>query len=224
MSELLGRLRAAFIADAPRSAMASQVGEETLPAAVPHVGLLCDVAAASVAGTGLALRLLSAARAPAGVVCHWQKTPRTLSTGGPPARPAARHLAARLSGRDLSARAIGRLVFTSLPGEPAGALADASRALAAASAAGAPAVVVIAGPRPAALDPLLAERDAIVIVTPPGAGALAEAASAGAGELGPPVLACEYRARAAERMLALAGIAAVGGLGRALEPARRAVA
>jgi hypothetical protein len=119
---------------------------------------------------------------------------------------------------------VGRLVTATLEGDPEAAMSAAGRALAAAAAAGAPAVVVISGPRPAALDALLAERDAIVVVTPPAARALAEAALAGASDLGPPVLVCEHRARLVERMLALAGIAVVGGLARSLDPACRALA
>jgi hypothetical protein len=92
--------------------------------------------------------------------------------GDPPSEPTggasrgARRVAARLEGRDLAVRAHGRSVRVRLPSEPEEAGLAWRRALAAAQC---PSVLTVAGPRPAGLDPLLAELGLIVVVAPPAA-------------------------------------------------------
>jgi hypothetical protein len=205
VSELLGRVRALFIADVGRAPVA------LVHEAAPQVGLICDAGAAGWASAALALRL---ARGGPALVCRW---PAGGLGGGVPAWSGARRLARRLVARELSARAAGRLVLVDLADDPVLAVAEAGRALAAAGTVGAAGVVVVAGPRPDGCDALLADRDAIVVATPADAGPLAAAAGAGAAALGPPVIACDHRSRPAERLLALAGIAAVGELRRAFD-------
>jgi hypothetical protein len=77
---------------------------------------------------------------------------------------AARRLAERLAARGLSAAARGRLVTVALPASDVEARAAADRAMAAAGDA--PVVLVLAGARPPALDPLLAAVDRVVLVPP----------------------------------------------------------
>jgi hypothetical protein len=211
VSELLGRMRGLFIADAGRAPVA------VVPEPGQHVGLICDAGSAAWASAALALRL---ARSGPALVCRWP----TATHGGAPAWSGARRLAGRLAMRELTVRTAGRLALVDLTDDPVIAAVEAGRALAVAGTIGAPAVVVVAGPRPTACDALLAERDAIVVATPAEAGALAAAAGAGAAALGSPVMACEHRARPHERALALAGIAAVGELARAFDPAALALA
>jgi hypothetical protein len=176
VSELLGRVRALFIADVGRAPVA------LVHEAAPQVGLICDAGAAGWASAALALRL---ARGGPALVCRW---PAGGLGGGVPAWSGARRLARRLVARELSARAAGRLVLVDLADDPVLAVAEAGRALAAAGTVGAAGVVVVAA-----------------------------AAGAGAAALGPPVIACDHRSRPAERLLALAGIAAVGELRRAFD-------
>ena len=80
--------------------------------------------------------------------------------------PAARRLAARLSAHGLPATACGRLAWVSLEPAAEAAAAQARRALAITDV---PVVLAVAGPRPAALEPLLAELDVAVAVLAPDA-------------------------------------------------------
>jgi hypothetical protein len=81
-----------------------------------------------------------------------------------PARPAARRLAASLRGCDVRAWATGQLAFVALPDDGDEAAAAATRANRALGAS--PCVLVLAGPRPAAVEELLGLQDGVIIVAP----------------------------------------------------------
>lgn len=167
---VLSRLRGLFLdPDAAPAARrpATQVAERAVPSAL---GVLAAPADAAAAGAALGLAAAAAAHAPCALVCHW--TGATSDEPGPaptPAVAAARRLAARLASRGLAASARGRLVTVGLPAPGAEARAAAERALA--TAGDTPTVLVIAGPRPPAFDPLLAGLDRLVVVPAPDAPA-----------------------------------------------------
>jgi hypothetical protein len=163
---VLDRLRDLFLtADAaPSPRFARQVAERATPATL---GVLVAPGDAPVAGAALALAAAVGRRAPCALICHW--------TGAAPAEPprsglaasATRKLARRLMTRGLAAGACGRLVTVALPAADIEACAATERALAAAGDV--PLVLVVAGPRPPALDPLLATLDRLIVIPPPGA-------------------------------------------------------
>jgi hypothetical protein len=178
---------------APRASVAPRASAPPLASAAPRasaaalavpatLGLLVAPGEAAAVGAALALTAAARRRAPCAVVCRW--------TGGPPLAPtsgaavgAARRLTERLATRGLVAGARGRLVTVTLPAALAEARTAAERAIAAAG--GVPVVVVIAGPRPPELDPLLAALDRLLVAPPadaaPGLEALALAAAADLG-------------------------------------------
>src|SRR3954447_22476261 len=89
-----------------------------------------------------------------------------------------------------------------------------------AAARDAPAVLVVGGPRPAAFDVLLAERDRLLVLTRPGADdALGALAVAGLPDAGPVRAVCPVALGPAARALASAGVAVPASLRRALEAA-----
>jgi hypothetical protein len=137
-----------------------------------------------------------------------------------PAHAAARRLAARLAARGIPASPRGRLAWLRLPADPRTGIAMAERA---AAAIDVPAVLALAGPRPAAADPLLAEHDLIVLVTDDEAAPLASLALDRLAGLGPPAVAVRPL-RGASRRLALAGAGRLRGAGDALRDAVRGVA
>jgi hypothetical protein len=103
--------------------------------------------------------LRAQARAAAAVLCVWRG-------GEPPAgatTPAVRRLAARLAAHGLAATASGRLAWVALDPAPGDAAAQVQRARA---LAGAPVVLAVAGPRPAAFEPLLADAALALVVLP----------------------------------------------------------
>jgi hypothetical protein len=205
----------------------------------------------------LAGALRARERAPAAVVCVWsaadRPTPAAPSTLGPsgaapprgPSAPGpatsfwsaggARRLAARLAARDLAVRAAGRLVWLSLPEDTGEAAAILGRLL---GWLDAPIVTVLAGPRSAEHDALVADHDLVVALRPGVGGALSAAgalAAAGAEALTALALeglagwslACDPLPAGPARWRARAGLArlapahpAVAALG----PARRAAA
>jgi hypothetical protein len=128
-----------------------------------------------------------------------------------PAHAAARRLAARLAARGIPASARGRLAWLPLPADPGPGLALAERA---AAAIDVPAVLALAGPRPAEAEPVLAEHDLVVVVGGDDDGPLTTLALEKLGTLAAPAVAVRPL-RGASRRLALAG---VGGL-RALADA-----
>jgi hypothetical protein len=87
---------------------------------------------------------------------------RTVTPAGA-AIPAARRLEERLGDGFGPATACGRLAWVLLPAAPEAAAAAAARLV---DGPEAPVVVAVCGPRPAALDPILAGRDVAVAVLP----------------------------------------------------------
>jgi hypothetical protein len=162
---VLERLRDLFLTGEAVSAAppVRRVAERAVPATL---GILVSPGDASVVSAALGLVAATEHRAPCAVVCRW--------TGAEPAEPprsglaggAARRLAQRLAARGLAAGACGRVVTVALPASDVEARAAAERALAAAGDV--PLVVVIAGPRSPAFDPLLAGLDRLIVV--PAAG------------------------------------------------------
>jgi hypothetical protein len=143
-----------------------QVADRTAPATL---GVLVAPGDAPAVAAALGLAVAAAHRAPCAVVCRW--------TGAEPAEPprsglaggAARRLAQRFAARGLAAGACGRVVTVALPACGTEARAAAERALAAAGDI--PLILTVAGARPAALDPLLANLDRLIVVPPSGAPA-----------------------------------------------------
>ncbi|MEA2230155.1 MAG: hypothetical protein QOF04_3785, partial [Solirubrobacteraceae bacterium] len=127
-------------------------------------------------------------------------------------------LADGLGGRGLDALACGRAATVRLPAEPAHAVAAARRATAAAGSA--PSVLVVGGARPTALDPILADRDRVVILARGGAdprvGALA---LAGLADIAAGATVQPLALGPGARTLAAAGVAVPRALRRALAAA-----
>ena len=123
-----------------------------------------------------------------------------------PAGRHARRLAASLAARGIDATASGRLARAALPTPAPEAAAAAERALAAAQA---PAVVVVAGPRCAALDEVLASLDLLLVAASPDEDAsLARLATEGLERLGPPAALAPSLGSPALRALAASGLLA----------------
>lgn len=155
---VLDRLRELFVV-ADGAAPATRVAERAVPATLVALVARED---AAVVGAALGLAAAAALRAPCAVACMWggdAPSPR-----GGPAPAGARRLRDRMAARGLAAVARGRLVTVALPDADGEARVAAERALAAAGEA--PVVIVLAGPRPPALDPLLAGVDRVVLVPP----------------------------------------------------------
>ncbi|HMJ33604.1 MAG TPA: hypothetical protein VK501_06780 [Baekduia sp.] len=160
---VLTRLRDLFVvADPAVRRPVAAVAERVVPTAL---GVLAAPADAPAAGATLGLAVAAAARVPCVVVCRWTGDGGVgaAPTSAPAVAP-ARRLAARLASRGLAASARGRLVTVLLPEAEAEACAAAHRTLAAAGDA--PFVVVVSGPRPPGLDPLLADLDRLIVVPP----------------------------------------------------------
>lgn len=145
-------LRDVFLAP---GAAAPRAAERAVPASL---AVLATAAGGPTAGAALAL----ACGAPVAVVALWGASSRAGL-----ALPPARRLAERLTARGLAATPRGRLVTVALPDDPSAARVAAERVRAAIGEA--PFVLVVAGPRPPAFDPLLAAADRLVVVPPPGA-------------------------------------------------------
>jgi hypothetical protein len=224
MTELLERLRDVFVeSGAPAPAHAPRAATTAGP--IPRVALLCTPAEAGALSGALAATLARAAGAATALAVAWAPAGATRAPApAAPAFPGARLLAARLARRDLAARAAGRVVRLDLPADPHEALAVAGGATGAARAAGAPAVVAIAGSRPEELDALLADSDLAVVSSDPALPGLAELALAGVAALG--VLALPWAASfsGARRVVAASGLVADPALALALAPALEASA
>jgi hypothetical protein len=171
------RLRDLFLVPAEH-APARRVAERAVPATV---GVLATSREGAVAAAAVALALAAARRERCAVVCRWE--PRDVAPRAGWAAPPARRLAERLARRGVRAAARGRLVTVALAADPVAARAEAERVLAAVGET--PVALLVAGPRPEALDPLLATLDRLVVVAPPDAPpgleglALEEAAALG---------------------------------------------
>jgi hypothetical protein len=109
-----------------------------------------------------AAALLCVWRAAAPVVGPEPPAPAAQSPAGA-TTPGARRLAARLVAHGLLATACGRLAWLALEQDPAAAAAQAQRCLA---IGGGPVVLAVAGARPPAFEPLLAELDLAIAVLP----------------------------------------------------------
>jgi hypothetical protein len=167
---VVGRLRDLFLV-ADEGAPARRVAERVVPATI---GVLAAAREGDVAATAVALAAAGGRGARCAVICRWDGASAAPPRAAPASR-AARRLAERLDRRGLPARARGRVVTVAVPPEPVAARAAVERTLAAVEEA--PVVVLVAGPRPPALDPLLAGLDRLVVVpapdAPPGLGDLA---------------------------------------------------
>jgi hypothetical protein len=196
MTSLLARLEAFFFEGAESSPASRQdvvpqsAGDEPLSTAsggasraavLGAPGVVVPVAAAC------AGELRARERAAAALLCIWRpgevEPEPEPESDGPAVRspagattPGARRLAGRLATHELGATACGRLAWLALEREAAAAAGQVRRCLALARA---PLVLAVAGPRPAALEPLLAEFDlAIAVLAPDTDPALRELAVA----------------------------------------------
>jgi len=152
------------------------------PAHVPPVAAACAGELRARAGSGSAL------------VCLWRPGGEALRDDEDPASPAgattpaARRVAAALEAEGLRATACGRLAWLALPDDPPEAAPVLRRGLAVAAV---PVVIAVAGPRPAAFEPVLATADLALAVLPADAEeplrALALASLPGAGHLVAPL-------------------------------------
>lgn len=129
---------------------------------VPHSGLsvvLGPSSAVAPVGAALANELRCRARARAALLIVWAPSP-VAPVAASPAWPIARRQAERLRVVEPSAVARGRLVRLDLPREP-----EAAAALIPELVSGdVPAVLVVAGPRPAAFDRVLAAARLVFLV------------------------------------------------------------
>jgi hypothetical protein len=217
------RLRDLFIsapagaAGAGAAAFEARVTAPSAPAGrASDLAVICsedDARAVAVAAAGLTARRR---RAACGVACVWTPSASPPADGRPPSSSAARRLAASLAARGLEARACGRGVTVALPVAAAEAVAGTQRAIAAAGAA--PVVVVLGGPRDAALDALLAEQRRVAVLTSGGEQltALALAGLSGVAEMS---VAETLSLGPAARAAAVAGVAMAPALRRALTAA-----
>ncbi len=155
----LERLMACFVAPAEPGAGASgapsPAGGVSRAAVVGSTARLVVPVAGAVAG-----ELRIRARAAAALVALWR--PDAPHPSGA-ATPGARRLAARLGAAGVEAAACGRLAWLTLPEDPDEAARQAHRLPVIAFA---PVVLGVCGPRPSALEPLLAAQDAAIAVLP----------------------------------------------------------
>jgi hypothetical protein len=197
-----------------RATDAAEVAEAIHPASAlaPSVAVLAAPSHGPALGSALAFALARGRRAPAGLVSVW--APGDAPLRGPwhgPGMPAATRLAAVLGSRGHEARASGRVVGVRLAQAADEAAAEAGRV---ASAAGsAPAVLVLAGPRSAIIDDVLAAQDLVVVaLAPDDDPVLARLAAAGLER----AVTCVAPPADLARALAAAGIALLPSVRRAL--------
>lgn len=236
MTTLLDRLAHVFVApaEAPAAAPAQEPGVRWLPPApaavlVPEVSdgalplvrsaesiaVVCRLRDGRLAGAAAALALVRLGKAPCALVAEW-----TGADAGPmaerPSVPAARRLAATLREQGHVARSAGRLAFLGLPSDEDLAVA----AVRAAAPNAVASVLVVAGPRGAAIEEQIAGLDMILIVRGGDADAeLTALAAAELGRVGPPVTSVELPRAPAAAVLARAGVRLAAPLHGALLPA-----
>lgn len=126
----------------------------------PAVGLLCGPRHARAVGCMVALCLARRTRSRAALAAVWGPGVPPSPGGAPPSRE-ARRVAQALGARDVPAQAVGRVVVAALPAAQEDAAVAAGRVFAV--AADLPTVLVLAGPRDAPLDALLATRDVVLV-------------------------------------------------------------
>ncbi len=212
MTGLLHRLGSAFVApDADRAERSS------VAAVAPSIAILCRPADAAAIGGAAALELARASRASHAVVCLWGAA----AAARVPASPAARRAASLLRERGHAAVATGRVVRVRLADGPEEAAAEATRA--AAACAKTPIALVLAGPREASVDALLARHDRVLV-----ASAGPDVATA---DLAATMLAASVPTRTiavppapAARLAAATGVAASRAMREALAPALEGLA
>jgi hypothetical protein len=212
MTGLLHRLGSAFVApDADRAERSS------VAAVAPSIAILCRPADAAAIGGAAALELARASRASHAVVCLWGAA----AAARVPASPAARRAASLLRERGYAAVATGRVVRVRLADGPEEAAAEATRA--AAACAKTPIALVLAGPREASVDALLARHDRVLV-----ASAGPDVATA---DLAATMLAASVPTRTiavppapAARLAAATGVAASRAMREALAPALEGLA
>ncbi|MEA2315877.1 MAG: hypothetical protein QOD44_66 [Solirubrobacteraceae bacterium] len=184
------------------------------------VAIVCAAEDARAVGVSAAALLARRQRAPCGVACLWTPTGTAQSDSRPTAVAGARRLAAALDARGVDATGCGRAVTVTLPADPAEAVVTARRALAAAGQA--PTVVVLGGPRHAALDVLLADQRRVVVLArgarAPGDHLMALAMS-GLSSVAEVAVAEPIALGAAARAAAASGVAIPPALRRALSGA-----
>lgn len=220
MSGLLERAVALFVAPADdRRVTPPRIEPPALQA--PAIAVLGAPGDAGAVARLLSTELRLRAGASTVLLAEWR-------AGGPPpepvgvAPPGTRRLVERLTARGIEASARGRIVHLPLPPEPPLAASALHRAVV---AAGVPAVCALAGPRPAAFDPLLDEQDLVVIAPPAGASeTLTDVALAGLARVRAPVVVSRPVPRAAVRLLAASSVATSRALGPAVTDAVRGLA
>jgi hypothetical protein len=173
---LVRRLGAIFfeLADAPPSPAGRAAAEAAEVAAPPPRNAAVVGAAGAVVPVAAAVagELRARHRAAAALLCVWRpggvesidddRTPAARSPAGA-TTPGASRLAARLVAHELPATACGRLAWLLMDTAPGLAADQARRCL---DMLAEPVVIALAGPRPAAFEPLLAELELAVAVLP----------------------------------------------------------
>ncbi|MFL5749365.1 MAG: hypothetical protein ACJ767_01975 [Chloroflexota bacterium] len=220
MTDLLAKLASVFVEPAPEAARQRHHRVAVAPPA-PCVGVIATPRHALAIGSGVALVVARGVRARRALVCAWPPGDWATPALQAPAGGGARRLRRSLAARGIDATATGSLVRTVLPENPEDAVATAERALAAAAA---PAVLVLAGPRPEILDELLLAQDAIVVAADPDADrCVADLAVATLNARHPAVSACTLALGPVGRALAASGGTAPLGASRPLAPVLEAV-
>ena len=218
MTDLLAKLASVFVEPAPEAAR--QRHHRVAPPA-PCIGVIATPRHALAIGSGVALVVARGVRARRALVCAWPPGDWATPALQAPAGGGARRLRRSLAARGIDATATGSLVRTVLPENPEDAVATAERALAAAAA---PAVLVLAGPRPEILDELLLAQDAIVVAADHDADpCVVDLAVATLNGRHPAVSACSLALGPVGRALAAAGATAPLGASRPLAPVLEAV-
>jgi hypothetical protein len=217
MTDLLTRITSLFV-EPPPAAPRHRV---SIPLPAPCVGVIAAPHHALAVGAAVALAVAHPLRARRALVCAWPPGGWAEPALRGPSGVAARQLRRSLAARGVDGTAAGKLVRVVLPEPPEPAAAAAERAIGAASA---PAVLVLAGPRPEALDEVLLRQDAIVVAADAEADhALVDLAVATLADRHPAVSRCTLPLGPVARALARAGVAAPLGAGRAIAPVLEAV-
>ena len=220
MTDLLAKLASVFVEPAPEAARQPRHRVAVAPPA-PCVGVIATPRHALAVGSAVALVVARGVRARRALVGAWPPGDWVTSALKAPAGAGARRLRRSLAARGIDAAATGSLVRAVLPENPEEALATAERALVAAAA---PAVLVLAGPRPEILDELLLAQDAIVVAADPDADrCVVDLAVATLNARHPAVSACSLPLGPVGRALAAAGATAPLGATRPLAPVLEAV-
>lgn len=176
----------------------------------PAIAVLAPPADAPALGAALGLALARSHRSAVAVLCVWSPHAARAGWRAPPMSAAAR-MAAGLTARGHEAAAAGRLAIVRLGAQCEEAASQALRVSAAAGSV--PTVLVVAGPRAAAFDELLALHDLVVVAVAPDADpALAHLAAAGLAR----ALTCAVPPAGPARRCAATGLMLLPSVRRAL--------